>query len=138
MRAQFEAEVSDVDGVRRAIEATNARHTQAFNQGDVPGFARVYTEDARILPPDQEPVDGRAAIEQFWAGAAQQLGIRDLRLTSDEVEVVGERAYEQGRFEFATAQGPARGKYIVIWQREPGGEWRWHRDIWNLSPTQPG
>jgi ketosteroid isomerase-like protein len=138
MRVQSEVEVTDVEGVRRIMESTNARHAEAFNRGDVAGFARVYAEDARILPPDAEPIDGRAAIEQFWAGAARQLGIRDLRLISDEVEVLGERAYEQGRFEFMTGQGPARGKFIVVWRREPDGEWRWHRDIWNLSPARPG
>jgi ketosteroid isomerase-like protein len=138
MRAQPGFEVTDVEGVRRAIEATTARQAEAFNRGDVAAFAAAYAEDARLLPPDLEPVDGRVAIEQFWAGATQQLGIRDLRLTSDEVEVFGERAYEQGRFEFATTQGPVRGKYIMVWRREPSGEWRWHRDIWNLSPAQPG
>ena len=136
MQSRPEADPSDAAAMRRVFEATNARHAEAFNRGDVAGFASVYAEDARILPPDLEPVHGRPAIEQFWAGATQQLGIRDLRLTSDEVEVFGERAYEQGRFAFETSQGPARGKYIVIWRREPGGEWRWHRDIWNLSPAQ--
>ena len=138
MPVQSEAQPSDATAVRRALEATNARHAQAFSRGDVAGFASAYAEDARLLPPDMEPVDGRAAIEQFWVGTAQQLGIRNLRLTSDEVEVFGERAYEQGRFEFATAQGPAQGKYIMVWRREPGGEWRWHRDIWNLSPAEQG
>ena len=136
MQVHSETEPSDAAAVRRDLEATNARHAEAFNRGDVAAFARVYTEDARILPPDMEPVDGRAAIEAFWAGATQQLGIHDLRLTSDEVEVLGATAYEQGRFAFGTSQGPARGKYIVVWRREPDGEWRWHRDIWNLSPAQ--
>ena len=138
MGTKLEANTSDVAAVRSTIDATNTRHAEAFNRGDVPGFVRGYAEDARILPPDMEPVDGRAAIEQFWAGATQQMGIRDLRLTSDEVEVFGERAYEQGRFEFMTGQGPARGKYIMIWRREPTGEWKWYRDIWNLSPAQQG
>lgn len=134
MHSQPDADRADAAAARAAIAATNARHAQAFNQGDVAGFARVYTEDARILPPDMEPVHGRAAIAEFWAGAAEQLKIRELRLVTDELEVVGARAVEEGRVELQTGQGLVRGKYIVVWRREPDGGWRWHRDIWNFSP----
>ena len=138
MRATPEAEASDVAAVRRAIESANAHHTEALDRGDVAAFAQVYTAEARILPPDMEPLDGRAAIQQFWTAAVQQLGLRAPRLMTDEVDVFGELAYEHGRFEFATNQGPVRGKYLVVWRREPAGEWRWHRDIWNYSPAEPG
>ena len=26
-----------------------------------------------------------------------------------------------------------RGKYLVAWQRQPGGEWKIHRDVSNVS-----
>lgn len=127
-------QVADPAAVRTEIEAVNAQHVAAFNQGDIAGFSEVYTEDARILPPDMPAVEGRQAIQEFWTGAAQQMGIEDLRLTTEEVEVAGDQAYEEGRFNFMTSDGPAQGKYIVVWKRTPEG-WRWHRDIWNSTPA---
>lgn len=124
----------DTAAVRAEIEAVNRQHVDALNRGDIPGFVQVYTEDARILPPDMASMDGRPSIEQFWTGGVQQLGIRDVQLTTDEVEVYGDAAYEQGRYQFNTNQGVAQGKYIVIWKRTPQG-WRWHRDIWNPTPA---
>jgi ketosteroid isomerase-like protein len=131
--ATAEPEV-DPAAVRSEIETVNRQFVDALNSGDFAGASRVYTEDARILPPDMAPTEGRQNIEQFWAGGVQQLGIRDVQLTTDELEVSGETAYEQGRYQFNTNQGPAQGKYVVIWKRTPEG-WRWHRDIWNPSPA---
>ena len=125
---------SDPAQVRGEIEAVNRQFAEALNRGDATASAQVYTQDARILPPDMAPADGRPSIEQFWAGGVQQLGISGVQRITDEVEVHGETAYEQGRYQFNTNQGPAAGKYIVIWRRTPEG-WRWHRDIWNPSPA---
>jgi uncharacterized protein (TIGR02246 family) len=125
----------DPAAVRSALEAINAQHVDAFNQGDVATFAQVYTEDARILPPGMAPIEGRAQIQEFWTGGAQQMGMRDLELTTDEVQVAGDHAFEQGRFQFMTNGGPAQGKYLVVWQKQPDGSWKWHRDIWNESPA---
>lgn len=127
-------EAADPAAVRSEIEAVNARHVAAFNQGDIAGFAQVYTEDAQILPPDMPMVEGRQGIQEFWTGGAQQMGIRDLRLTTEEVEVFGDQAYERGTSYFMTNDGPATGKYVVIWKRTPEG-WKWHRDIWNSDPA---
>lgn len=125
---------ADPAAARTEIEAANRRFAEALNRGDVAGAVQVYAQDARILPPEMAPAEGRQAIEQFWAGGVQQLGISGVQLTTEEVEVFGETAYEQGRYQFTTNQGPAQGKYLVIWSRTPEG-WRWRRHIWNPSPA---
>lgn len=132
--APAEQPVADPAAVRGEIEAANRRFADALDRGDVPGAVQVYAEDARILPPDMAPAEGRQSIEQFWAGVVQQLGIGGVQLTTEEVEVFGDAAYEQGTYQFSTNQGPARGKYLVIWTRTPAG-WKWRRHIWNPSPA---
>lgn len=124
----------DPAAVRGELEAANRRFAEALSGGDVAGAVQVYATDARILPPDMAPTDGRPGIEQFWAGGVQQLGISGVQLTTEEVEVSGDLAYEQGRYAFTTNQGPATGKYLVIWTRTPEG-WKWRRHIWNPSPA---
>ncbi len=55
--------------VRAAIEETNARFTEAFNQGDAAVATALYTEDAIVLPPGQGMVRGRPAIQERRPGA---------------------------------------------------------------------
>jgi ketosteroid isomerase-like protein len=60
-------------------------------------------------------------------------------LEVDEVRVLGEWAFERGRYTislFPKAGGRPMedvGKYITVYQRQPGDTWRMARDIWNSS-----
>lgn len=95
-------------------------------------LAQVYTQDAAILPPGGDIITGLEPIKQFWSAASESLKITSARLNAHEVEVVGEIAYEIARGEVGTESGPVPIKYIVIWKME-GGQWKWHRDIWNMN-----
>jgi hypothetical protein len=37
-----------------------------FNAGDIASVAALYTEDAVVLPPGADMVEGRSAIQAFW------------------------------------------------------------------------
>ena len=122
-----------------AIDEAALAWESAFNAGDGKGVAELYTEDAALLPPDAERVDGKAAIAEFWQ-AAIDAGLADADLASVEVVEAGDLAYEVGTVTL-TAPGPEggrvplTGKYIVVWQHADDGAWRLHRDIWNLDPA---
>ena len=49
--------------VRAEIDAVNAQFVDGAGRGDVEAMGGVYTSDARILPPGQPMVQGRAANE---------------------------------------------------------------------------
>ena len=50
-----------------------------------------------------------------------------------DLEVDGNMAYELGTYTLSGEAGPLdNGKYVVVWKRT-GGEWKWHRDIWNSN-----
>lgn len=117
---------------RQEIERINEEHIDRYNQDDVAGFTEVYTEDARLYPPGQETLEGREAIQEFWQAGHDQAGIRDVSLTTEEFEAMGDQAWEVGTASYTTDQGPVESRYMVIWQRGPDGEWRWHRDL--MSP----
>ena len=118
--------------VREQIDEANRGFVEAVGRGDVAAAAAVYTSDATILPPGHKRVDGRDAIEAFWAGAAQQLGITGAALNTSHVEVVDDQtAYELGEFRLDGSAGTIdEGKYVVVWRRADDA-WRWHVDIWN-------
>ncbi len=124
----------DVAGIRQGIAETNARFMDAFGRGDLAAAVHeTYTRDARILPPGAPMVEGRDGIAQFWAGAAQQLGIAGVALATVDLQPLGEGAYEIGRATLTLGGGQqAAAKYVVIWRQEDG-RWRWHVDIWNME-----
>lgn len=66
------------------------------------------------------------------------MGIRDIKLTMDEVTGGNEIVAETGIYEVFADKGQAidKGKYIVIWKEE-NGKWKMHRDIWNTDMPAP-
>jgi ketosteroid isomerase-like protein len=120
--------------IRQGIDQANQGFEEAFNRGDPAAAARgVYTRDARILPPGAEMIQGRESIEQFWKAAAEQLGIRSVKLETVELQPMGDGALEIGRAMLGLEGGQQLAvKYVVVWKQEDGG-WKWHVDIWNTN-----
>jgi ketosteroid isomerase-like protein len=105
----------------------------SFKRGSAGEIAALYTVDGQVLPPNGEIFEGTNAILDFWQGAFD-LGLKELKLDSTEIEVHGDTALEVGRYVLFGAGGAEadRGKYIVIWKNQ-AGLWKLHRDIWNSS-----
>jgi ketosteroid isomerase-like protein len=116
---------------RQAIDNANAGFAAAINQGDVAAAMTVYTDDAKLLPPNYPAVTGRANIQAFWEGAAQALGIKHVSMNTLEVEFIGDTAIEHGEYTLDLASGQDKGKFIVVWKRQTDGSWKWHIDIFN-------
>ena len=115
------------------IQAANARFMDAVRTGDEERFARLYTDDAVLLLPGREALNGRAGVQTFFASFKAR-GIREIRLTTLELEAFGDTAWERGGSEAIGPEGTpiGKGKYIVIWKRTAEG-WKLHRDILNAS-----
>jgi hypothetical protein len=52
----------DLAMVRQAIEEANLMFGEAVRAGDVATLVGLYTEDARLLPPNSEMIQGREGI----------------------------------------------------------------------------
>jgi uncharacterized protein (TIGR02246 family) len=116
---------------RRAVEATVNRYVEATNKGDAEGLAQLYEDDAVLLPPDHQPVQGRAAIGEFWRqGTDQGLEVTTLRL-----DVQGGIGYLVGQYTLPeTDEEPAdSGKTVMCLKRQRDGSWKVTADIWNSS-----
>ncbi len=117
------------------IRATNrVFEEEVVGRRDFAALERVYTRNARLLPPGAPMVAGRAAVAGFWRGALDALGVESLRLHTLTLDVLGDSAQEVGRAELAVKGGgaPVALKYVVLWKREDGG-WRLDVDIWNAD-----
>lgn len=135
------APAMDMAQVRQAIEEANVKFGEAVRLGDAAALAALYTEDAKLLPPNSEMILGKEGIGAFWAGGLR-MGIKDVILTTVEVLGMGDIVCEIGKYDL-TIQPEGQeaikdsGKYLVIWKQASDGSWKLHADIWNTSmPAQ--
>lgn len=122
--------------IRPAIDAANQNFMHAFQRGDAAGVTACYTAEARMLPPNGQPMTGAAAITTFWQGA-MELGIKAAKLETVELETRGDLAFEIGQYTLTIQPAPDTtvtdvGKYVVVWKND-GGAWKLHVDIWNTN-----
>jgi uncharacterized protein (TIGR02246 family) len=125
---------------RQDIEAQEARWLQAFNGGDAAGVARLYIENGRVLPPNNDIVQGRSAIEAFVKEFLQMdpsmsFGLLTVHESADLCAAVGRYEMElhpQG----ADAQTDS-GKFVEVWTRQPDGSWLIADDIFNSNLPAP-
>jgi uncharacterized protein (TIGR02246 family) len=135
----------DPDADRAALNKLREDYIIAFNAADAPQIAATYSEDAVLMPQNQEPVTGRTAIEAYYKNLHSQVNAK-ISLTSQELTMIGEdAAVDRGTYvmSFATKAGGTpvedAGKYLVILQRQPDGSWKATHDIDNSSrPLPPG
>ena len=118
------------DHVKAEIEAGSQAFETAFNAGDGGAVGMLYTEDAQIKPPNSAPIEGRAAITEYWSAAAGQGTSFDL--TTTEVYSMGDMAWEMGTYVGTAEDGSHldHGHYSVLWKKVDG-EWKLHRDSWS-------
>jgi ketosteroid isomerase-like protein len=116
------------------VQATNRIFEEEVGgKRNVAALDRVYTVNARILPPGAEMVTGRENIKAFWRGAIQSLDVESVKLETVDFQLFGDAGIEVGRATLvfrASGAAPAAMKYMVVWKREDGA-WKWDIDIWN-------
>jgi len=130
---------TEVSASKVELGQMNRDFAAALNAKDAKAAAALYTEDAVLIPPGEALVRGREAIEQYWRGAIESGGVRDVSVETMDALSSGSLGYETGSF-VLSANGPdgeavvERGRYIELLRREPDGRWLSTHGIWNTSP----
>jgi uncharacterized protein (TIGR02246 family) len=116
-------------GYARWIAATQARDSQADTD--------LYTDDAVVLPPNQDPVMGKAAILKFYqdfnAGPAR---LADETFTPRALLLCGDTMIDVSEFT-GHVDVPGKGliafhgKNMVVWKKDKDGAWKLQRDMWS-------
>lgn len=98
-----------------------------------------YAEDASMFPPNMPIATGPDARRKVWTGAFAE---RDFAFSNSanriEVAQAGDLAYETGTYRMSytdTAGKPVRlnGKYVVVWKKQPTGQWKAIIDAFNAD-----
>lgn len=128
------AQASD-GGAKAGIEAGNRKFEEAVAKGDAAAIAKLYAEDAEILPPDSPPKKGREEIQKEFAGLVG--AFKKITLKTVEVHPMGNLALEVSswKLEDASGKGP-EGKALVLWKKH-GSTWQLYRDMWSANAPPP-
>ena len=122
----------DLDGLRAMLGSWQA----ASDARDAAGLAALYTTDAAMLPPNAEPIRGRAGIRQNFEGDFE--AGNDVQLNDTDVFADMSSGYKVGTYTVATPDGQIvdDGKYIEVWHRVDGA-WQMKYDIFNSNRPLP-
>jgi len=121
------------EAVLAAMRQTNALFdSEVVGKKNIEALDRVYTANARILPPGAPMVEGRPAIKAFWKQAIAAMGATSAKLATVNAESAGEGVVEIGRADILAGGQTVTVKYVVHWKQEDGA-WKWDLDIWNLN-----
>jgi uncharacterized protein (TIGR02246 family) len=119
------------------ITSVNQNMMNTVATGDAAAVAAYYSEDGCLMAAGMDFLRGREAIQGFFQGAFD-MGVKELKLVTIELEFFGDTATEIGTYELL-AEGGAQadfGKFSVVWKNNDG-QWQIHRDSLNTSLPAP-
>lgn len=122
-----------------AIRAASAEWNKAAVAKDSARAVSFYADDAIQFANNGPMVRGKENIRKGWEQMFAMPGPGlSFELRAVEVSRSGDIAWEYGTYEFATADKKNhvttdKGKYIVVWKKQPDGSWKAAADINNSS-----
>jgi len=114
------AGVPNSPALKKKIEQACADLEAAFKEGNMQKVAALYAEDATLMLPSGEKLQGRKAIYDYWAANA---GARDLKMEITEVGGSSDMIYHVGK---ATVTKTVNGQpvteasdFVLLWKKQP-------------------
>jgi uncharacterized protein (TIGR02246 family) len=125
------------EDLRAAMEADNTRWLAAYNTNTPAAFATMYTEDAVVLPPGAQPVNGRQAIAEFWEDRLKPGNRKDHTFEIVSLQQDGQYAYQVARWTLNIIKPTGEpikvsGNTVRIFVHQSDGSWLTKMHIFNL------
>lgn len=121
----------------KALLAADAAWLKAYQSRDAAAAAAFYAKNGAMLVPNRPLLMGAGALEKFIAQAFQ-LEDYDIVWHAKQARVArsGELGYTSGSYEmrFRPARGKLffdKGKYLMVWERQPDDTWKVLLDMSN-------
>ena len=125
----------DITSMKKLIQEKNNAFTEAHITGkkDSSTMVNYYTQDAKIFPPNSEPVIGQPAISdltsQYMKFPITEFSEKTTAFYGNEDYLIDEGNYFMSYGEDNTVE---KGKYLNVWKKEDG-EWKVFSNIWNAN-----
>lgn len=112
----------------------NKTWEMTFNSGDTAALAKLYTEDAIVVPPSLEILNAQKEIELYWAN--QKLtGTDNFRVQTINLRRHGDVIYQSAVWiATITSNGVATdldGEMTNVIARQQDGSWKIQLQSWN-------
>jgi ketosteroid isomerase-like protein len=113
-----------------ALLAADAAWLKAYQNKDADAAAAFYDQQGAMLAPNRPPLTGEKRIAEF---IAKSLELRDYEIhwqpNQAEVARSGELGYTSGTYEmrYRPSRGKLfldKGKYLMVWKKQPNGSWK--------------
>ena len=128
-----------------ALRAADAAWLKAYDEKDAAKAAAFYDEQGSMLVPHSPILKGKEVIGGF---IAKSFAMPDYKIkwrpNQADVAESGEFGYTTGVYEisFRDARGKTvsdKGKYLMLWKKQPDGAWKVLFDVSNsdLPPSLP-
>ena len=126
----------DLNKLKILIEGKNEQFTRAHVTGDRATIDGMFTDDAKVLPPNADPVIGRAAIDQLTAQYLEY-GITEFREETTDFYGNGQILIDQGNYVMAYGVDGTveKGKYLNVWKYVQG-DWKIYSNIWSANAPE--
>ncbi|WP_024587594.1 SgcJ/EcaC family oxidoreductase [Aliihoeflea sp. 2WW] len=115
-------------------------YKQAFNEQSAEGIAELYADDAVVLPPNADRVQGKDGVAEWQTMQFEQMGAKDLDLTVDETRQLADAIYQSGTYSMTVngpnGEMPVAGDWLTLAEPGPDGKFLITRHIYNVDMPQ--
>lgn len=133
----------DLSELRATTQAALDTHAAAAVRRDVSRALDLFATDAVLLFPHTPPLRGIDSIGALMRRSWPVVNPTTVRYATDDVQARDDLAITIARYWVTLSpagqtQTQDSGRYMLVWRRQPSGEWRVHRAISNTTvPAGP-
>ncbi len=126
-----------------AIEKLHQKEQEASLKNDFKTLRSLIDDNAVVMPNGQDIVEGKDALDasfQTMKAAMSDYVVLKYKMDFQEIKVLGNYAYEWGTITGASRKKGSDEVYntsykiMRILKKEPNGEWKVYRSMWNSDP----
>ena len=128
--------------IKAAVGESYQRWIGAENKKDAEAITDLYDENAVLMPKQEEPVIGKAAIGEYYRKlvADPRFAPFTLTLQSNSFHAVGDVAIETADFDGIVSRNDKQihfhGKNLIVWKKEEDGSWKIFRYMFDEIPAK--
>jgi ketosteroid isomerase-like protein len=115
------------------IRAADQAWLEAFAAGNLERSLQFCADDCEVMPQNAPAAKGLDAIRSLFREWFKP-GLK-IHWTPDRVEASGDLGFSSGTYEMSFEDSGRtvrhRGKYLIVWKKQPDGTWKVVRDISN-------
>jgi uncharacterized protein (TIGR02246 family) len=117
-------------------------YAAACHAGDLERWLALWIDNGIQMAPDAPPRVGKAQIRAAMQPTFQRFDVRNLVINTEEVRILGDRAYSHGTYTFdmTPKEGGQTtslwGKFLDIVAKQADGSWKIAIDCHNYNKPQ--